>query len=69
MATKDPFNWMLSEAIDSLIRAQRLQKRLFTVPQSGPAWEPPIDVLETEHELLNSWRCPASILTTGGRHR
>jgi HSP20 family protein len=53
MPTKDPFNWMLSDAIESLIRAERLHKRLFTVPQSGgPAWEPPIDVLETERELL-----------------
>ena len=51
--SKDPFNWMLSEAMQSLTRAERLHKRLFTVPQSGgPAWEPPIDVLETEHELL-----------------
>jgi HSP20 family protein len=52
MPTKDPFNWMLSEAIESLTRAERLHKRLFTVPQSGgPAWEP-IDVLETEREVL-----------------
>jgi HSP20 family molecular chaperone IbpA len=53
MSTKDPFNWMLSEAMQSLTRAERLHKRLFTVPQSGgAAWEPPIDVLETERELL-----------------
>jgi|SRR5947199_4160276 len=53
MPPKDPFNWMLSEAIESLTRAERLQKRIFTVERGGGhAWEPPIDVLETERELL-----------------
>ncbi|MBR0693957.1 Hsp20/alpha crystallin family protein [Bradyrhizobium lablabi] len=53
MPTRDPFDWMLSEAIESLTRAERLQKRLFSLqPSAGPAWEPPIDVLETDRELL-----------------
>jgi HSP20 family molecular chaperone IbpA len=56
MPTKDPVNWMLSEAIESLARAERLHQRLFTLQPSAdrrePSWEPPIDVLETDRELL-----------------
>ena len=55
MPTKDPVNWMLSEAIESLARAERLHQRLFSLqptPGGAPSWEPPIDVLETERELL-----------------
>jgi HSP20 family protein len=56
MPTKDPANWMLSEAIESLARAERLHQRLFSlkpaVTQRELCWEPPIDVLETDEELL-----------------
>jgi HSP20 family protein len=53
MPTRDPLNWMLSEAIDSLTRAERLHRQFFTLHSSGEAsWEPPIDVLETDEELL-----------------
>ncbi|MCA1454571.1 Hsp20/alpha crystallin family protein [Bradyrhizobium sp. BRP22] len=55
MPTKDPVNWMLSEAIESLARAERLHQRLFSLQPGGvrePNWEPPIDVLETDRELL-----------------
>jgi HSP20 family protein len=56
MPTKDPVNWMLSEAIESLARAERLHQRLFSLQANAdrrePSWEPPIDVLETDHELL-----------------
>ena len=56
MPKKDPVNWMLSEAIESLARAERLHQRLFSlqpaITQHEPCWEPPIDVLETERELL-----------------
>lgn len=56
MSSKDPLNWMLSEAIDSLARAERLRQQFFSL-QTGmgrreASWEPPIDVLETERELL-----------------
>ena len=50
MSTKDPVNWMLAEAIDSLARAERLGQQFFSLRESG--WEPPIDVLETEDEFL-----------------
>jgi HSP20 family molecular chaperone IbpA len=56
MANKDPLNWMLSEAIGSLARAERLRQQFFILQSSvGPretCWEPPIDVLETDGELL-----------------
>ncbi|MCA6110030.1 Hsp20/alpha crystallin family protein [Bradyrhizobium cenepequi] len=55
MPTKDPVNWMLSEAIESLARAERLHQRLFSLQPGSPRepnWEPPIDVLETDRELL-----------------
>jgi HSP20 family protein len=50
MSKKDPVNWMLAEAIDSLARAERLSQQFFSLRESG--WEPPIDVLETEDEVL-----------------
>jgi HSP20 family protein len=46
--------WMWSEAIEMLARAERLHRQLFR-PALGrrvPTWEPPIDVLETEGEVL-----------------
>jgi HSP20 family protein len=53
---KYPVNWMLSEAIDSLARAERLHRQFFTLqPSAGSqesSWEPPIDVLETDEEIL-----------------
>jgi HSP20 family protein len=56
MPTRDPLNWMLSEAIDSLTRAERLHRQFFSLQASGAPrqanWEPPIDVLETDEELL-----------------
>jgi len=53
---KDPVNWMLSEAIDSLARAERLHRQFFSLQPSGSSqessWEPPVDVLETDREIL-----------------
>lgn len=53
MARGDPPNWMWSEAIEMLARAERLQRQFFQ-PQAArqPAWEPPVDVIETEDEVL-----------------
>jgi HSP20 family molecular chaperone IbpA len=48
---------MLSEAIDSLARAERLRQQFFHLRSSAGRgetyWEPPIDVLETDQELLS----------------
>jgi HSP20 family protein len=56
MSTRDPVNWMLSEAIDTLARAERLRQQFFSLQSTAsarePSWEPPIDVLETEREVL-----------------
>jgi len=49
-----PNSWMWSEAIEMLARAERLHRQLFR-PALGrrvPTWEPPVDVLETEGEVL-----------------
>jgi HSP20 family protein len=45
---------MWSEACEMLARADRLHRELFR-PAPGrriPTWEPPVDVLETEREVL-----------------
>ncbi len=47
---------MLSEAVETLARAERMHRQFFRLQPSGPAsepsWEPPIDVLETDREIL-----------------
>ena len=52
----DPRNWMWSEALQMLARAERLHREVFNVPghsrSAVPAWEPPADVLETEDAVL-----------------
>jgi HSP20 family molecular chaperone IbpA len=50
-----PNSWMWSEACDMLARAERLQREFFRPARSAsrlPVWEPPVDVLETEREVL-----------------
>ena len=49
-----PNNWMWSEACDMLARAERMHRELFRPARANrlPAWEPPVDVLETEREVL-----------------
>ena len=48
-----PNSWMWSEACDMLARAERMHREFFR-PAHGArmAWEPPVDVLETEREVL-----------------
>ena len=49
-------NWMWSEACEMLARAERLHREFFRpAARRGarlPAWEPPVDILETEREVL-----------------
>ena len=48
-------DWMWSEACEMLARAERMHRELFrpAAPQARvPAWEPPVDILETEFEVL-----------------
>src|SRR5260370_14463998 len=50
-----PRNWMWSQACETLARAERLNRELFRplgAVARSPAWEPPVDMLETEREVL-----------------
>ena len=51
------FDWMWSEACDSLARAERLHRQFFQ-PRRPGTWEPPVDILETEHEVLLFFALP-----------
>ena len=52
----DPRNWMWSEALQMLARAERLHREVFNAPgrsrSATASWEPPADVLETEDAVL-----------------
>ena len=55
MARDVPRDWMWSEACEMLARAERMHRELFrpsSAPARLPAWEPPVDILETEFEVL-----------------
>lgn len=47
-------DWMWSEAIAMLTRAERLHQEFFQPRQTARqiSWEPPVDVLELEREVL-----------------
>jgi HSP20 family molecular chaperone IbpA len=48
-------DWMWSQACEVLARAERINREIFRPLGSAanlPAWEPPIDMLETEREVL-----------------
>jgi HSP20 family molecular chaperone IbpA len=50
-----PNSWMWSEACDMLARAERLHREFFRPVRSGsrtPSWEPPVDMIETERDVL-----------------
>ncbi|HEX6320612.1 MAG TPA: Hsp20/alpha crystallin family protein [Burkholderiales bacterium] len=49
MRSRDFSSWMLGEALSMLDRAERLQRQFFT--HAMDAWEPPVDVLETQTGL------------------
>ncbi len=55
MKRGDPRDWMWSEALQMLAQAERLHQQVFRPQTAGrlrPSWEPPVDVLETEREVL-----------------
>jgi HSP20 family protein len=48
-------DWMWSQACEVLARAERINREIFRPPgltANLPAWAPPIDMLETEREVL-----------------
>ncbi|GBD49577.1 Hsp20/alpha crystallin family protein [Methylopila sp. Yamaguchi] len=55
MSNRDPLNWMLAEAVESLARAERMHRQVFalkTATPRAPSWEPPVDMIETAREVL-----------------
>jgi HSP20 family protein len=55
MARDAARDWMWSEACEMLSRAERMHRELFRpagMQARQPAWEPPVDILETELEVL-----------------
>jgi HSP20 family molecular chaperone IbpA len=47
--------WMWAEACEVLNRAERLHRHFFAPQRSSsslPAWQPPVDVYETEQEVM-----------------
>ncbi len=54
MAAGDPTRWMWSEAMEMLARAERLHSQAFPPRRAlgRKVWEPPVDVLETDREVL-----------------
>ena len=57
MSHVDPRSWMWSEAVAMLTRTERLHRQFFQPRSATQAtqevvWEPPVDVLELEHEVL-----------------
>ena len=55
MARDVAHDWMWSEACEMLARAERMHRELFRpsrTPARAPAWEPPVDILETDNEVL-----------------
>ncbi len=54
MAGSGPRDWMWSEALQMLAQADRMHRQMFRPQAStqGAAWEPPVDMLETDGEVL-----------------
>ena len=55
MTNDDSRNWMWSEALQMLARAERLHREVFTPAHGSPRginWEPPTDVLETADAVV-----------------
>ncbi len=54
METNFPRYWMWSEAFEVLARAERMHRQFFQPASSASsvAWQPPVDVLETERAVL-----------------
>jgi HSP20 family protein len=54
MADGNPRNWMWSDAIEMLSRAERMHREVFSPrpTRAQPTWEPPVDVIETDDKIL-----------------
>lgn len=55
MTSRNPTDWMWSQACDLIEQAERMHRqffRLISSERAQAAWEPPVDVFEDEHELV-----------------
>ena len=54
MGNRSASDWMWSEALNMLAQADRMHRQMFRPQASaqGAAWEPPVDMLETDGEVL-----------------
>jgi len=55
MSSRDPKVWMWAEACEFLERAERVQRQFFQLgvsPSRRPNWQPPVDIFETEAEVV-----------------
>lgn len=61
MKFRDPSNPMWIQALKMLEQADQLHKHFFQLVKpkpSGPVWEPPADILETDRQFLILIDCP-----------
>ena len=59
MSARDPNDWMWERAAELLDRTAWVQRRFFQVAgERGSAWEPPVDVFESDTELLVLFALP-----------
>jgi HSP20 family protein len=52
MGIRNPQSWMWAEACEMLEQAQRLQRQFFRVghvAHAQPRWEPPVDLVASQH--------------------
>jgi HSP20 family molecular chaperone IbpA len=55
MKVRDPTRWMWGEALEMLERADRLHRQFFQLGatrHASPTWEPPVDIFETERQVI-----------------
>ena len=55
MSSRNATNWMWAEACELMEQADRMHRQFFRLAASGrtqAVWEPPVDVLEDEREIV-----------------
>ena len=75
MASREFGSGLLAEAIELLREADRMHRQFFTLTpaRSGPCWEPPVDIVESERAVVVRVALPgvapqAVEVTTNGVH-
>lgn len=53
MRYSDVRTWMLADAVELLVNADRLQRQFFQIgqPDDCPRWEPPVDMFVNDREI------------------